>query len=79
MCEFPPSIQAASPRFSRSSQVSTESRYGMKSVFFFFLFCLEEVMCSSQRQGLQNPLIRDCLRLAGLVFKVPPESIMTPY
>lgn len=28
-----------SPRFSRRSQVNTESRYGMKSVFFFFLFC----------------------------------------
>lgn len=25
------------PRFSRSSQVSTESRYGMKSAFFDFL------------------------------------------
>ena len=27
-----------SPRFSRRSQVSTESLKGMKSVFFFFLF-----------------------------------------
>lgn len=32
----------SSPRFSLRSQVSTESLYGMKSVFFFFLFCGEE-------------------------------------
>lgn len=36
------------PRFSRSSHVKTESRYGMKSAFFDFLFfdaCEVEFLC----------------------------------
>lgn len=35
-------LDTCSPRFSRSSQVSTESRYGMKSDLRFFLLACEQ-------------------------------------
>lgn len=62
----PDPVPTASPRFSLSSQVSTESRYGIKSVFFFFLFWGEE----AEGQAVRLPALlfaemyRSCLQNA---------------
>lgn len=73
----------SSPRFSLRSQVSTESLYGMKSVFFFFLFCgggtfvvsPELTEAEGRAQSLQGgPQSQGCHSgRAGPVLKASPR------
>lgn len=72
-----------SPRFSLSSQVSTESLYGMKSVFFFFLFCRRNVQGQPALTGVQGqaqcgPQSHGCCR--GRAWPLPrlPEPQRHP-
>ena len=53
------------PRFSLSSQVNTESRYGMKSDFFFFL---PDACCKKWREYLNFLSGTKKLKLTGTKF-----------